>query len=376
MSTLHGTNRFRVPSICQTVILPRFNPACVLVTGGAGFIGSNYLLHMVARHPDVKFMNLDSLTYAGNLMNLSTIDTHPNYAFVHGDITDAALLQGLFASYPIDAVVHFAAESHVDRSIADARSFIQTNINGTHTLLEAARKAWLTDPARAVRFHHVSTDEVFGTLGDTGYFTEETAYAPRSPYAASKASSDHLVRAYNETYGLPIVITNTSNNYGPYQFPEKLIPLVISRAVAGDTVPVYGQGSQIRDWLYVEDHVAALESVLLDGQDGTTYLIGGRQEARNIDLVKQLLSLVDEALGRTPGTSHSLIEFVTDRPGHDYRYALDCSFVEQELGWTPSRTLEDGLRETVGWYLSNQEWLDAVRDERYRDYMTLNYHSR
>jgi len=376
MSTLHGTNRFRVPSICLTVNLSRFNPACVLVTGGAGFIGSNYLLHMVARHPDTRFMNLDALTYAGNLMNLSSIDTHPNYAFVHGDITDVELLQGLFDSYPIDAVVHFAAESHVDRSIADARSFIRTNINGTHSLLDAARHAWSKAPSRPVRFHHVSTDEVFGTLGDSGHFTEETAYAPRSPYAASKASSDHLVRAYHETYGLPVVITNTSNNYGPFQFPEKLIPLVISRAVAGDTVPVYGKGSQIRDWLHVEDHVSALERVLLDGHDGATYLIGGRQEARNIDLVKQLLNLVDEALGRGPGTSHDLIEFVSDRPGHDYRYALDCSFVEKELGWTPSRTLEEGLRETVAWYLANQEWLDAVRDERYRDYLTLNYHSR
>ena len=376
MSTLHGTNRSRVPPICQTVILSRFNPSCILVTGGAGFIGSNYLLHMVVQHPETSFMNLDSLTYAGNLMNLSAIDALPNYAFVHGDITDSTLLEGLFDAYPIDAVVHFAAESHVDRSIADARSFIQTNINGTHALLDAAKKAWMKDRARPVRFHHISTDEVFGSLGESGYFTEQSAYAPRSPYAASKASSDHLVRAYNETYGLPTVITNTSNNYGPYQFPEKLIPLVISRAVAGASVPVYGEGAQIRDWLHVEDHVVALERVLLDGLDGQTYLIGGRQEARNIDLVKQLLALVDEALGRPSGTSDDLIEFVADRPGHDFRYALDCSHVEQELGWAPSRTLEEGLRGTVAWYLSNQEWLDAVRDERYRDYMTLNYHSR
>lgn len=350
-----------------------FQPECVLVTGGAGFIGANWLLRMVPRHPGVRFINLDALTYAGNLMSLKDIEDAPNYGFVHGDITDETLVAELFEKNNVNAVVHFAAESHVDRSIRDASAFIRTNVNGTHVLLEMARKAWDGRPADSTRFHHVSTDEVFGTLGLTGRFTEETAYAPRSPYAASKASADHLVRAYGVTYGLPYVLTNTSNNYGPYQFPEKLIPLVISRALAEESIPVYGRGEQVRDWLHVEDHCAALETVLLGGETGETYLIGGNEEARNIDLVTTLLGIVDEQLGRPAGTSASRITYVADRPGHDFRYALDSSHITSSLGWSPSFDLESGLNHTVAWYLGNQAWLDAVRDERYRDYIDQHY---
>lgn len=350
-----------------------FQPECVLVTGGAGFIGANWLLRMVPRHPDVRFINLDALTYAGNLMSLKDIEDAPNYGFVHGDITDELLVAELFKKNNVNAVVHFAAESHVDRSIRDATAFIRTNVNGTHVLLEMARRAWDGLPQDSVRFHHVSTDEVFGTLGSTGYFTEKTAYAPRSPYAASKASADHLVRAYGVTYGLPYVLTNTSNNYGPYQFPEKLIPLVISRALAEESIPVYGRGEQVRDWLHVEDHCTALETVLLHGETGETYVIGGNEEARNIDLVTMLLEIVDEQLGRPSGASASRITYVTDRPGHDFRYALDSSHITSSLGWSPSFDLASGLRQTVSWYLGNQAWLDAVRDERYRDYIDQHY---
>ncbi len=350
-----------------------FQPKCVLVTGGAGFIGSNWLLRMVPRHPEIRFINLDALTYAGNLMSLRGIESAPNYRFVHGDITDPALVAGVFEENSVDAVVHFAAESHVDRSIRDASAFIRTNVNGTHVLLEAARRAWEQRNPGSVRFHHISTDEVFGTLGVTGHFTEETAYAPRSPYAASKASADHLVRAYGVTYGMSFVLTNTSNNYGPRQFPEKLIPLVISRAMAGESIPIYGRGEQVRDWLHVEDHCAALEAVLLEGQPGETYLIGGNEEARNIDLVTLLLTVVDEYLGRPPGTSVSRITFVKDRPGHDFRYALDSSKITSTLGWTPTYDLASGLRQTVAWYVENADWMDAVRDERYRSYIDEHY---
>lgn len=343
------------------------------MTGGAGFIGANWLLRMVPRHPDVRFINLDALTYAGNLMSLKDIEALPNYTFVHGDITDETLVARVFAENSVNTVVHFAAESHVDRSIRNAAAFVRTNVNGTHVLLEAAKQAWDGQSGKAVRFHHVSTDEVFGTLGPTGHFTEETAYAPRSPYAASKASADHLVRAYGVTYGLPFVLTNTSNNYGPYQFPEKLIPLVISRALAEESIPVYGRGEQIRDWLHVEDHCAALEAVLFGGETGETYLIGGNEECRNIDLVTLLLTLVDEHLGRPTGSSVSRISFVADRPGHDFRYALDSSKISSLLGWSPRYDLAAGLRQTVAWYLDNQDWLNAVRDERYRSYIDEHY---
>jgi dTDP-glucose 4,6-dehydratase len=343
------------------------------VTGGAGFIGANWLLRMVPRHPDIRFINLDALTYAGNLMSIKTIESAPNYRFVHGDITDASLVTELIARNEVDGVVHFAAESHVDRSIRDASAFIRTNVTGTHVLLEAARRSWEHRTPGSVRFHHISTDEVFGTLGPTGHFTEETSYAPRSPYAASKASADHLVRSYGVTYGLPFVLTNTSNNYGPRQFPEKLIPLVISRAVAGESIPVYGKGEQVRDWLHVDDHCAALEAVLLEGKVGETYLIGGNEEARNIDLVTLLLRVVDEHLGQSPGTSAARIQFVKDRPGHDFRYALDSTKIRSALGWTPQYDLISGLRQTVSWYMDNPDWMDAVRDERYRSYIDEHY---
>jgi dTDP-glucose 4,6-dehydratase len=348
-------------------------PASVLVTGGAGFIGSNFLLRMVRNHPQIRFINLDALTYAGNLHNLAEIESAPNYAFVRGDITDHALLERLFREHEITTVVHFAAESHVDRSITEPISFVRTNVDGTAVLLECARQHWANGDGR---FLHVSTDEVFGSLGIDGYFTEDTPYAPRSPYSASKAASDHLVRAYGHTYGLPVVITNCSNNYGPFQFPEKLIPLVIANARDGRAVPVYGEGSNVRDWLFVDDHCRAIETVLRSGRSGETYVIGGAAERRNIDLVRQVLDLVDEQIGREVGTGQSLIEFVRDRPGHDFRYAIDFSKLRDELGWTPLVTLEEGLRRTVAWYLQNEEWLKTVMNESYRLYYEAQYQNR
>lgn len=329
-----------------------FQPRSVLVTGGAGFIGTNYLLHMVKAHPSVRFITIDALTYAGNRGNLAGIEGADNFRFVHADITDDEAVEHLFDDEQCDTVVHFAAESHVDRSIANARSFVHTNVEGTRVLLDAARRAWTGAAPGSRRFHHISTDEVFGALGPTGTFTEETPYAPRSPYAASKAAADHLVRAWAVTHGLPVVITNTSNNYGPYQHTEKLIPLVISRAIEGQPIPVYGQGEQVRDWLYVDDHVDALERVLLHGTTGRTYLIGGNQEVRNIDLVKMLLDTVDSLLDRPPQSSRQLITFVEDRPGHDFRYALDCARMEAELGWKAKHSIRDGLEKTVSWYLA------------------------
>lgn len=349
-------------------------PEVILVTGGAGFIGSNFLLHMVPRHPLVQFINLDSLTYAGNLLNLRDIEGAPNYRFVRGDVADAPLVERLFREYGITTVVHLAAESHVDRSIMTPLSFVLTNTVGTVTLLEAARKAWgdQADPKR-FRFYHISTDEVFGSLGPEGYFTEETPYNPRSPYAASKAASDHFVRAYWHTYGLPIVISNCSNNYGPYQFPEKLIPLVILNALEQRPIPLYGKGENVRDWLYVRDHCTAIERILFSGQPGQTYLVSAGCERKNLELVEQLLDLLDEELGRPPGQSRRLITFVKDRPGHDFRYALDASRLRQELGWSPAYTLEEGLRETVRWYLTHRDWLEAVADASYRAYYEKQY---
>ena len=333
-------------------------PRSVLVTGGAGFIGSNFLLRLVPQRPDTRFVNLDALTYAGHVENLRAVEDAPNYTFVHGDIADADLVARLFHEHRFDTVVHFAAESHVDRSILDPLAFVRTNVVGTATLLEAARRAW--QDRDDVRFHHVSTDEVFGALGDEGAFDEATPYDPRSPYSASKAGSDHLVRAYHHTYGLPVTLSNCSNNYGPFQYPEKLIPLVIRNAVAGRPLPVYGRGQNTRDWLHVEDHVDALDLILREGATGETYAVGGRAERRNLEVVETLADLVDEQLGRAPGTARALITFVADRLGHDWRYAIDPTKIERDLNWTPAHTFESGLRDTVRWYLDHGDWLDAV----------------
>ena len=354
------------------------HPTRVLVTGGAGFIGSNFLLRMVPRYPDAQFVNLDKLTYAGNLMNLRAIEDAHNYDFVHGDVADAALVQELFAQHRFTTVVHFAAESHVDRSIMAPLAFVKSNTVGTVTLLETARHAWADhaeDPAR-YRFFHVSTDEVFGSLGAEGFFTETTAYAPRSPYSASKAAADHFVRAYAHTYGLPVSISNCSNNYGPYQFPEKLIPLVIMNALHERPVPVYGRGDNVRDWLHVHDHCDAIDVILRRGTPAETDLVGGNNERSNLDLVTLLLDLVDEALGRPAGTGRDLITFVKDRPGHDFRYAIDATHLREALDWQPRHSPEDGLRATVAWYLANQPWLDAVNDASYRAYYEQQYAAR
>ena len=354
---------------------PAHQPTAVLVTGGAGFIGSNYLLRMVPKYPGVPFVNLDALTYAGNLLNLRAIEERPNYAFVKGDVTDADLLARLFDEHAISTVVHFAAESHVDRSIAAPLAFVQANTVGTVTLLEAARAAWADRDARpgAYRFHHVSTDEVFGSLGAGGAFSEDTPYAPRSPYAASKAASDHFARAYAHTYGLPLVLSNCSNNYGPFQFPEKLIPLTILNAMERRPIPIYGDGQNVRDWLFVEDHCAALEQILLRGAPGQTYCVGGGSEQTNLALVQRMLRLVDERLGRPPGTSEALITFVEDRPGHDFRYAINAARLKEDLGWQPAHSLENGLRATVAWYADHADWLAAVQDDSYRAYYAAQY---
>ena len=349
-------------------------PRSILVTGGAGFIGSNFLLAQVPAHPEVRYVNLDLLTYAGNLLNLRAIEDTSNYTFVRGDIADADLVERLFAEHDFDTVVHFAAESHVDRSILDPLAFVRTNVVGTATLLETARQAW--SDRDDVRFHHVSTDEVFGSLGDDGAFDESTPYDPHSPYSASKAGSDHLVRAYHDTYGLPVTISNCSNNYGPFQFPEKLVPLVIRNAAAGEPLPVYGRGENTRDWLHVGDHVEAIDRIVREGETGETYAVGGRAERRNLEVVETLADLVDEHLGRTPGTGRALIRFVTDRPGHDWRYAIDPSKIERTLNWTPAHTFESGLRETVAWYLDHGAWLEATADQSYLDYYDAQYGDR
>ncbi len=350
------------------------SPTSILVTGGAGFIGSNFLLRAVPRYPNVQFVNLDLLTYAGNLLNLKTIEHADNYSFVHGDIADGELVTRLFEEHELSTVIHFAAESHVDRSIMDPLAFVRTNVVGTATLLESARKAWSKGGAeRDVRFYHVSSDEVFGELGDTGAFSETTPYDPHSPYSASKAGSDHLVRAYHDTYGLPIVISNCSNNYGPFQFPEKLVPLMIVKAAAGEPLPVYGKGANVRDWLHVSDHVDAIDAILRQGRGGETYCVGGRAEKNNMTVVETICDLVDESLDRGQGTAREQITFVTDRPGHDFRYAIDPSKLENELGWTQAHSFEQGMRETVDWYLNNREWLDATMDGSYREYLAEQY---
>lgn len=339
-----------------------------LVTGGAGFIGGNFVLEAVRR--GIRIVNLDALTYAGNLDTLASLDGDANHVFVHGDIGNGALAARLLAEHRPDAVVNFAAESHVDRSIDGPAAFVQTNVVGTLALLEAVRDHWKSlegDARAAFRFLHVSTDEVYGTLGETGKFTEETPYAPNSPYSASKAASDHLVRAFHHTYGLPVLTTNCSNNYGPYHFPEKLIPLVIARALAGEPLPVYGDGRQVRDWLFVTDHCEAIRTVLAKGRVGETYNVGGNAEMQNIDVVNAICALLDERRPREDGKPRaSQINYVADRPGHDRRYAIDASKLRDELGWEPAYTFERGIAETIDWYLDHQDWVQRVLDGSYR----------
>lgn len=354
----------------------------VLITGGAGFIGSNFTHYLLKNEPNIRLINLDALTYAGSSENLKDVDQDKRYSFVQGNICDAEFINKLLPEYQIDTIVHFAAESHVDRSILGPAPFVQTNIVGTFNLLEAARQFWIVGKklaADAVRFHHVSTDEVFGSLhpGEPAW-TEETPYAPNSPYAASKASSDHLVRAYGHTYGLSYSITNCSNNYGPYQFPEKLIPLIILNALEGKPLPVYGDGQQIRDWLYVEDHCEAIYKVIKKGVNGSTYNIGGKNQPTNLSIVETICTILDEMLPDSSNSPHKkLIHFVQDRPGHDRRYAMDSQKIGDELGWQPRHTLEQGLRETVGWYLSHPEWLAAIRQQKdYQGWVGRNYASR
>ena len=339
-----------------------------LVTGGAGFIGGNFVLDAVAR--GVRVVNLDALTYAGNLDTLASLADNPQHVFVHGDIGDRALVERLLREFRPDAVVNFAAESHVDRSIDGPAAFVQTNVVGTLALLEATRDYWKSlegDARAAFRFLHVSTDEVYGSLGDTGKFTETTPFAPNSPYSASKAASDHLVRAFHHTYGLPVLTTNCSNNYGPYQFPEKLIPLIIARALAGEPLPVYGDGRNVRDWLYVGDHCAAIRAVLERGRVGETYNVGGDAERENIDVVKAICALLDARRPRADGKPReSQVTFVADRPGHDRRYAIDATKLKSELGWAPAHTFEQGIADTVDWYLAHQAWVQRVTDGSYR----------
>jgi len=328
----------------------------ILITGGAGFIGSHLVRHFVAHYPQHNIINIDALTYAGNLENLASIAEAENYHFVQADICDGQKVEDVFATHAITHVIHLAAESHVDRSIADPLAFAKTNVMGTLVLLEAARHFW-KDKKENSFFYHISTDEVFGALGDTGYFSEDSPYAPRSPYSASKASSDHFVNAYAETYGMPIKISNCSNNYGPHQFPEKLIPLCIQKIKNQTPIPVYGQGENVRDWLFVSDHIQAIQAVFEKGAFGETYLIGGNNEWKNIDVVQLLVKIVDDLLGHPVGHSERLIQFVPDRPGHDLRYAIDAQKINRELGWKPQYTFEKGLRETVQWYLSHPEAL-------------------
>lgn len=351
-----------------------------LVTGGCGFIGVNFVRLLLAARQDWRVINLDKLTYAGNLQSLADLSGQPRYTFVKGDICDGPLLDRLFSEHQIDTVAHFAAESHVDRSITGPAEFIQTNIVGTFTLLEAAKKHWLDSGAGsdACRFLHVSTDEVFGSLGATGFFTEQTAYDPRSPYSASKASSDHLARAYYHTYGLPVLITNCSNNYGPYQFPEKLIPLVLNNGLHGKPLPVYGDGGNVRDWLYVQDHCEAIVRVIEQGALGQSYNIGGHNEKTNLQVVELLCDLLDAKAGRLASGQprRTLITFVKDRLGHDRRYAIDAGKIAEELGWRPNVTFEQGIAKTVDWYLANRAWTAAVTDGSYQQYYQKMYGER
>jgi dTDP-glucose 4,6-dehydratase len=344
----------------------------LLITGGAGFIGSHVVHLFVNKYPEYKIFNLDKLTYAGNLTNLKDVESKPNYEFIKGDIVDTGFISELFSKNIFDGVVHLAAESHVDRSISNPMEFIQTNIIGTVNLLHAARNSW-KDQFNTKRFYHISTDEVYGSLGEEGFFFENTAYDPRSPYSASKASSDHLVRAYHHTYGLPVVISNCSNNYGSHQFPEKLIPLFINNIKTNKPLPVYGKGENIRDWLWVEDHARAIDLIFHEGKIGETYNIGGHNEWKNIDLIKLLCRIMDDKLKRQPGTSEKLISYVKDRAGHDLRYAIDSSKLQKELGWKPSLQFEEGLEKTVEWYLTNEEWLTNVTSGEYQKYYETQY---
>lgn len=344
----------------------------MIITGGAGFIGSHVVREFINQHPNYHIINIDALTYAGNLENLKDIKDKENYTFIKADITDEDEIESIFERYKPDGVVHLAAESHVDRSISSPLEFVKTNVLGTVNLLNAAKKIW-NGNYDGKRFHHVSTDEVYGTLGETGHFTEETSYDPHSPYSASKASSDHFVRAYRDTYGLPIVITNCSNNYGPNHFPEKLIPLCIHNILHKKPLPIYGDGKYTRDWLYVIDHAKAIDLVFHQAENGKTYNIGGFNEWKNIDLVKELCRQMDEKLGREKGESEQLITFVKDRPGHDLRYAIDATKINKELGWKPSVTFEQGLAKTIDWYLNNQEWLENVTSGSYQKYYENQY---
>lgn len=344
----------------------------ILITGGAGFIGSHVVRRFVTKYPDYEIVNLDKLTYAGNLANLKDIEDLPNYRFVKADITDAVEMNNLFQKENFDAVIHLAAESHVDRSITDPTAFVMTNVIGTVNLLNSVREYWKGDYATK-RFYHVSTDEVYGALGETGMFTETTAYDPHSPYSASKASSDHFVRAYHDTYGLDIVISNCSNNYGSHHFPEKLIPLAINNLKNGKPVPVYGKGENVRDWLWVEDHARAIDVIFHEATTGETYNIGGHNEWKNIDLIHLLCNIMDKKLGREAGESAKLITYVTDRAGHDLRYAIDSTKLQQKLGWVPSLQFEEGLEKTVDWYLENEEWLNNVTSGNYQAYYETQY---
>ena len=347
----------------------------ILVTGGAGFIGSHLVKLMVNKYPNYKIINLDKLTYAGNLENLTEIEDKSNYEFVKGDIVDADFINQLFTENNFDAVIHLAAESHVDRSIEGPLEFIMTNIVGTTNLLNAAKDAWNNDFSDKL-FYHVSTDEVYGSLGDEGMFLETTSYDPRSPYSASKASSDHIVRAYHHTYGMPIVISNCSNNYGSHQFPEKLIPLFINNIQNNKPLPVYGKGENIRDWLWVNDHAKAIDIIFHKGKNGDTYNIGGHNEWKNIDLIKVMCKVMDEKLGRPLGESEKLITYVTDRAGHDMRYAIDATKLKDELGWVPSLQFEEGIRNTIEWYLDNEEWLNNITSGDYQEYYNKQYTAR
>jgi dTDP-glucose 4,6-dehydratase len=347
----------------------------LLITGGAGFIGSHVVRLFVNKYPDYRIYNLDKLTYAGNLENLRDIQDKSNYEFVKGDITDAAFIQDLFTTHRFDGVIHLAAESHVDRSISNPMEFVMTNVVGTVNLLNAARQIWQkSDNSSGMpRFYHVSTDEVYGSLGETGLFTEETKYDPHSPYSASKASSDHFVRAYFDTYKLPVVLSNCSNNYGSFHFPEKLIPLAIHNIKNKKPIPVYGKGENIRDWLFVEDHARAIDVIFHKGKTGETYNIGGNNEWKNIDLIRLLCDIMDRKLGRTSGESANLISFVLDRAGHDLRYAIDSSKLQNELGWKPSLQFAEGLEKTVDWYLANESWLNNVTSGDYKKYYEGQY---
>lgn len=350
-----------------------FNPASLLVTGGAGFIGSNFIHRFVAQNPACRLINLDLLTYAGNLKNLTAVEQNPNYRFVKGDIADAALVASVLAEEKVDAVVHFAAESHVDRSISGPEIFVRTNVLGTQVLLEESRKHWQSGTVTDFRYYQISTDEVYGSLGESGYFTEETPLAANSPYSASKAGADLLVRAYHETFGMPTLISRCSNNYGPFHFPEKLIPLLIANIIASKPLPVYGDGKNVRDWLHVQDHAAAIECVLKGAAPGSVYNIGGNNEWQNIAIVELVCDLLDGRLGRASGSNRQLITFVKDRPGHDRRYAIDASKLKRDLGWSPAYTFETGIAETIDWYLAHQDWVAEVTSGSYREYYQQQY---